>query len=225
MRRRQYSNPILLRARRAAWFSHIVKRCDLVAFSALADWLAQEPGKVERNERRRAQVLNDLRNAIAGGKFGAARKPKLFYMPDTIPPYAPGCYPLRPTAGQLGLMAAWDSDMTASLWAPRKLCNSWLKERGFAPLPGVAAVNTQKRIRSGRKPAPIWVKGDEFIDKWLDENGIPVRGDGEQARLETAVRELLTTLVVDEEKVPVEATVRAHVTDGIARMKSKRGVT
>jgi hypothetical protein len=58
---------IFFRARRAARFDRIVKRFDLVSFAALADWLAREPGKVERNEARRAQALDDLRDAVLRG--------------------------------------------------------------------------------------------------------------------------------------------------------------
>ena len=63
-----------LRARRAVRFDHIVKRFDLVAFSEIADWLAHEPGSIDRNGRRRAQALDDLRSALGHGEVGAPRK-------------------------------------------------------------------------------------------------------------------------------------------------------
>lgn len=212
----------MLRARRATRFGRIVKRLDLVAFAALADWLARIPSNVERNERRRAQALDDLRDAVLRGEFGPPAKPEVAYLPDIVPVDRLGRFPLRPRNGQVGEMRFWGSDMTPELWAPRKLCLRWLRKHELKPPPWLERAPAPTAQQRGRPAAPIWVDGEKFIDDWLDENGSPRPGDGEQAKIEAAVREWFVSRTEDP---PATSTIRAHVTKGMREHRKKLGVT
>lgn len=72
----------------------------------------------------------------------------------------------------------------------------------------------------GRPPAAFWSDAHKLIDDWLDENGFPQPGDGNQAKLETAVQDYLSAHF-DEH--PSESTIRAHVKERIAEYKLKLG--
>jgi hypothetical protein len=66
---------------------------------------------------------------------------------------------------------------------------------------------------SGRHMQPIWRNIHSQIDKWLDDDGCPVHGDGRQAALERRVAELLQ----EREHEAGEATIRRHVRRRINR--------
>jgi hypothetical protein len=141
---------ICLRASRAWRFERIVKRFDLISFAALADWLAREPGHIERDEARRMQALVDLRDSIGLGEFGRPDKPCVAYLPDIIPADRRGRFPLRLTVGQIEMMRAWNADLGADLWAPRTLCARWLQARALAPPPWLAHAPAASAARRGR---------------------------------------------------------------------------
>jgi hypothetical protein len=58
----------------------------------------------------------------------------------------------------------------------------------------------------GRKPNPAWALIEPQVFEWLVENGTPVAGDGQLAKLERFIAELL--LRHDEQ--PEETTIRKH---------------
>jgi hypothetical protein len=215
---------IMLRGWRAARFSRIVSKLDLVSFAALADWLAREPGSIARDERRRAQAMEDFRDAVLRGEFGPPRKPEVAWLANVEPvePLGRGHFPLRPRNGQVGWMHAWGSDMTPDLWAPRELCLRWLRAREVDPPPWLSlALKAQPKTRNrGRPAAPIWVAGEKFIDGWLDENGFPEPGDGGRSKLEAAVGEFLAG---QTEQPPARSTIQNHVTKRIHAYKEKVG--
>src|SRR3954454_14053428 len=95
---------ITLRTRRAVCFTRVVARFDLMSFSDIADGLAREPGRLERNEKRRELALADLREAALRGEFGPPDKPAIVCLPENVPSDRRGRLPLRMTAGQISLM-------------------------------------------------------------------------------------------------------------------------
>jgi hypothetical protein len=62
---------------------------------------------------------------------------------------------------------------------------------------------------------PFWDKADAEASAWLQENGCPQRGDGEQARLEKHVADWLAARGHE----PAERTVRRHVAHAIENHK------
>jgi hypothetical protein len=81
-----------------------------------------------------------------------------------------------------------------------------------------------ERPQRGRSPKPYWrgpKGGDNFIDDELKKmKGTPVKGDGKQAALESAVADFLG----ERGNYPGEATIRQHVVDGINRkIKATKG--
>jgi hypothetical protein len=98
----------------------------------------------------------------------------------------------------------------------------WQIEQQLAKL----VVPTPKRQSStasrGRPEAPHWaLVYDQVIDPWLEENGCPVTGDGEQAKLEKFVADYLDSRMV--EGGPSESTIRLHVVKRMAKKKKADG--
>jgi hypothetical protein len=125
---------VLFRARRAGQFARLVGRFDLIPLGKIADWLAREPGRVDRNEQRRRQALDDLRESITDGQFGAPDKPVVVYMPK-VPLRR---RPLRVNAVQIEMCQAWGSDIVNDLWVPRALAVRWLTGRQVPLFPWLA---------------------------------------------------------------------------------------
>ena len=70
--------------------------------------------------------------------------------------------------------------------------------------------------RRGRAPHPYWEDAKREAFKWLDENGSPRPGTGEQAQLEAHIAGFLT----GQEPCPSESRVRDYVVRWIAEFKS-----
>jgi hypothetical protein len=77
----------------------------------------------------------------------------------------------------------------------------------------------RKRVQQSRGSRPFWREGNKEIDRWLEENGCPERGDGNQARLEKHIADWLQ----NGGHEAGEATIRRHVQDGIERHRAKVG--
>lgn len=70
-------------------------------------------------------------------------------------------------------------------------------------LPGSVDAGSSSR---GRKPGPAWALIESPVLDWLQENGTPVTGDGQLARLERFITELLN----HRGEYPDEKTIRNH---------------
>ena len=160
---------VRLRARRAGHFARAVKRFDLVSFRDIADWLAREPGRLDRNEANRTAALADLRQAVLRGEFGPPEKPNVLFLPHHVPVDRIGRFPLRPTGGQIAVMQAWGVDMTDDLWAPRALIARWLAARKLDPPPWLAHVDPSPGGGKNRGGRPAVVKRD--VTAWWE--GLP----------------------------------------------------
>jgi hypothetical protein len=71
----------------------------------------------------------------------------------------------------------------------------------------------------GRIPKPIWKAAEIEAKQWLDDNGCPEPGDGEQAKLERHIADWLAL----RGHHPAESTVRLHV--GVWIGKFQAGLT
>jgi hypothetical protein len=71
--------------------------------------------------------------------------------------------------------------------------------------------------RGGRPEHPLWPKVHTEIDKHLEENGYPERGDRKQAEIE----KFAATFFGDD--APAESTIRSHVTSRIKLHKETVG--
>jgi hypothetical protein len=82
-----------------------------------------------------------------------------------------------------------------------------------------AAKPGRRRVQRSRGPRPFWREGDQVIDRWLEDNGRPAHGDGNQACLEKHIADWLQGRG-DEASEP---TIRRHVQKGIERYRAKVG--
>lgn len=73
--------------------------------------------------------------------------------------------------------------------------------------------------QGGRAPAPYWGEAEREGRRWLDDNGYPVSGDGNQARMEQHV----ATWLAERGHEASEASVRRHVTIWIAEYRAEIG--
>ncbi len=81
------------------------------------------------------------------------------------------------------------------------------------------ASNMQKvKSRAGRPPQPVWAEIEPAATDWLEENGAPVEGSGEQAEFERLVAELLSA----KGHHAAESTVREHCKRWIKRFEAQR---
>jgi hypothetical protein len=89
----------------------------------------------------------------------------------------------------------------AIAWLRASLWRNYVPETLAAPRQG------------GRSEARYWSGAHHEIDRWLNENGCPARGDGEQAVLEKYIADWLAERA---DPPPSKSTIRQHVK---ARMK------
>jgi hypothetical protein len=76
----------------------------------------------------------------------------------------------------------------------------------------------KQKSRRGRSKAPYWSAAYCEIDNWLEENGCPGPGDGEQAKLEEHVADWLKDRV---DSPPSESTIRKAVSGRMKAYKTK----
>ena len=79
--------------------------------------------------------------------------------------------------------------------------------------------DAQDAARRGRAPAPYWDEAKREGRCWLDDNGYPVPGDGNQARMEQHI----ATWLAERGHEASEASVRRHVTAWIAEYRAEIG--
>jgi hypothetical protein len=139
------------RARRGFRFARIAERFDLVAFRDVADWLAREPGGIDRSEDRRRQALADLRRAVSDGEFGPPHKPVIAYMPRV----ALRDLPLRVNAAQIEICCTAENDIISDIWAPRALVARWFTAYGLNAPPWLTGppAATESKHRGPEKGA------------------------------------------------------------------------
>jgi hypothetical protein len=126
---------VAIQMRRAKWFDYVVERFDLISFRKIADWLATEPGSIERNEARREQALFDLEHSVGEGEFGPARERRcIVWLPNPPPADILGSFPIRLNYGQIAGMTQRGLSLTADLHISRQQCVTWFRARKL-PLP------------------------------------------------------------------------------------------
>jgi hypothetical protein len=76
------------------------------------------------------------------------------------------------------------------------------------------------RRRHGRTEAAYWPEVHKLMDDYLEQNGAPEPGDGEQAKLEKQAAEWLCERT---DEPPAESTIRDHVKNRIDEYKVKVG--
>jgi hypothetical protein len=82
-----------------------------------------------------------------------------------------------------------------------------------------AAPDTRRR---GRTEMPYWVLMDKPMDDWLDINGVPVPGDGQQSEL---VRHIADLLAKKFDEHPSDTQLKHHVREHIQKYKTKQEAT
>lgn len=75
-----------------------------------------------------------------------------------------------------------------------------------------------KQIGRGRPAASYWEGAKAEAMRWLDENGFPIRGDGNQSALERHIASWLG----HRGDSPAESTIRGYVEDWIAEFRGGR---
>jgi hypothetical protein len=108
---------------------------------------------------------------------------------------------------------------------------AWALEKGWkipTDLRQLAAHDKPLRSSSGSPPQaptrpasnlrPFWVDAEKAIMAWLEENGCPTAGDGNQAVLERYAQEWLAG---HGHEIPSPSTLRRHVRDCIERRRKE----
>jgi hypothetical protein len=88
-----------------------------------------------------------------------------------------------------------------------------LPDLEFALRSGKAA----KRVIRPSREKPFWEAADKVAITWLEDNGCPARGDGNQAELERYIAKWL----VDHGHEASDATVRRHVARRISERRAE----
>jgi hypothetical protein len=74
------------------------------------------------------------------------------------------------------------------------------------------------KSRAGRPPQPFWSEVEKQAFEWLDENGSPIAGSGEQAEFERHVADILSA----KGHYPAESSVREHCRGWIEAFEAQR---
>jgi hypothetical protein len=88
------------------------------------------------------------------------------------------------------------------------------------PAPAAPKGAERGRMHGGKKAAPFWDNAREEAGVWLEEEGCPRPGDGNQAVLEGVIAEWLAKNGYNAS----ESSVRRHVSRWIAEYRKKRGI-
>jgi len=115
-------------------------------------------------------------------------------------------------AGKLGIRGALESLATNVTSFATEMVESGGRETNFG--------KAQTKKNGGRSPTPVWKKIFPKMREWLVENGVPARGDGEQAKLEEQVQEWVEGMG----KSFAESTIRAHVRNAINQRREELSI-
>jgi hypothetical protein len=198
------------------------KARQFVNLADLVDWCARSTtaAGVDEEERARELAYRRLAHSILMGEFEQGR-PHVRYLDPEVSRWRLKREQIKialEAAAALGSFAASEK-FWGFCWLPGELARQWLRSQGyrlpphFEPVPKTAA----KKPPTARKEGRFWMPARGEAMKWLEEEGCPAQGDGNQARLERHIADSLSSHGHDTS----ESSIRRHVARWIAERRSE----